>query len=137
MVHLPPVLWDELESFGVTLPRRLFHGGLPPALLAESKNPSFYREWMDSFFARDIQRLFGFRDMPARLSKRTMFNLSDIVRCVKLRFCLLSRFCGNGFAFGHYLGGAIWLRSRGGRGTGAADDGGVFQEAGKREAHAT
>ena len=63
MVHLPPVLWDELESFGVTLPRRLFHGGLPPALLAESKNPSFYREWMDSFFARDIQRLFGFRDM--------------------------------------------------------------------------
>ncbi len=63
VVHLPPVLWDELESFGVTLPRRLFHGGLPPALLAESKNPSFYREWMDSFFARDIQRLFGFRDM--------------------------------------------------------------------------
>jgi hypothetical protein len=27
------------------------------------KKPSFYREWMDSFFARDIQRLFGFRDV--------------------------------------------------------------------------
>jgi hypothetical protein len=27
------------------------------------KKPSFYREWLDSFFARDIQRLFGFRDM--------------------------------------------------------------------------
>jgi uncharacterized protein len=63
MVHLPPVLWDELGDFGVTLPRRLFHGGLPPALLAESKKPGFYREWMDSFFARDIQRLFGFRDI--------------------------------------------------------------------------
>ncbi len=63
MVHLTPVLWDELPSFGVSLSRRLFHGGLPPALLAESKRPSFYREWMDSFFARDIQRLFGFRDM--------------------------------------------------------------------------
>jgi hypothetical protein len=63
LVHLTPVLWDELPAFGATLPKRLFHGGLPPALLAESKKPAFYREWMDSFFARDIQRLFGFRDM--------------------------------------------------------------------------
>ena len=63
LVHLTPVLWDELAAFGATLPQRLFHGGLPPALLAESKKPAFYREWMDSFFARDIQRLFGFRDM--------------------------------------------------------------------------
>jgi predicted AAA+ superfamily ATPase len=63
LVHLTPVLWDELTVFGVTLPQRLFHGGLPPALLAPSKQPAFYREWMDSFFARDIQRLFGFRDM--------------------------------------------------------------------------
>ncbi|MFA4943380.1 MAG: ATP-binding protein [Lentisphaeria bacterium] len=63
LVHLTPVLWDELAAFGVTLPRRLFHGGLPPALLADAKLPAFYREWLDSFFARDIQRLFGFRDM--------------------------------------------------------------------------
>lgn len=63
LVHLTPVLWDELPVFGVTLPQRLFHGGLPPALLAASKQAAFYREWMDSFFARDIQRLFGFRDM--------------------------------------------------------------------------
>jgi predicted AAA+ superfamily ATPase len=63
LVHLMPVLWDELAAFGVTLQQRLSQGGLPPALLAESKKPSFYREWLDSFFARDIQRLFGFRDM--------------------------------------------------------------------------
>lgn len=62
-VHLTPVLWDELASFGATLPKRLLHGGLPPALLAESKQPAFHREWLDSFFARDVQRLFGFRDM--------------------------------------------------------------------------
>lgn len=62
-VHLVPVLWDELPLFGVPLQKRLYHGGLPPALLADSKRPAFYREWMDSFFARDIQRLFGFRDM--------------------------------------------------------------------------
>lgn len=63
LVHLPPVLWEELPAFGATLPHRLFRGGLPPALLAPAKQPGFYREWMDSFFARDIQRLFGFRDM--------------------------------------------------------------------------
>jgi len=63
LVHLTPVLWDELPAFGATLPKRLFHGGLPLALLAESKQAAFYREWMDSFFARDIQRLFGFRDI--------------------------------------------------------------------------
>ncbi len=63
LVHLTPVGWGELPAFGVTLPQRLFHGGLPPALLASTKQPAFYREWMDSFFARDIQRLFGFRDM--------------------------------------------------------------------------
>lgn len=63
LVHLTPVTWDELPAFGATLPRRLFHGGLPHALLAESKAPGFYREWLDSFFARDIQRLFGFRDI--------------------------------------------------------------------------
>ncbi len=63
VVHLPPVLWDELPAFGATLGQRLLHGGLPSALLAPAKQPAFYREWMDSFFARDIQRLFGFRDM--------------------------------------------------------------------------
>lgn len=62
-VHLLPVLWEELDAFGVTLNDRLFRGGLPPAVLADSKVSAFYREWMDSFFARDIQRLFGFRDI--------------------------------------------------------------------------
>jgi len=63
MVHLTPVLLDELSSFAkASLEKRLYHGGLPELLLMENKNPSFYREWLDSFFARDIQRLFGFRD---------------------------------------------------------------------------
>jgi uncharacterized protein len=63
-IHLVPVLGEELSTFGpVPLMRRLFHGGLPPALLAESKPSAFYREWMDSFFLRDIQRLFEFRDL--------------------------------------------------------------------------
>ena len=62
-IHLTPVLWEELAAFDATIQKRLFHGGLPPALLSSTKPMSFYREWIDSFFARDIQRLFGFRDM--------------------------------------------------------------------------
>ncbi len=63
LLHLVPALSGELAAFGATLERRLYHGGLPPALLAPTKQPSFYREWLDSFFARDIQRLFAFRDI--------------------------------------------------------------------------
>jgi predicted AAA+ superfamily ATPase len=63
LVHLVPALTGELAAFGANLERRLYHGGLPPALLAPAKLPSFYREWLDSFFARDIQRLFAFRDI--------------------------------------------------------------------------
>jgi len=63
LVHLVPVLYDEISAFGEsTLEKRLYHGGLPQALLADRKEPGFYREWMDSFYARDIQRLYAFRD---------------------------------------------------------------------------
>jgi predicted AAA+ superfamily ATPase len=63
LLHLVPVLGGEIAAFGANLEKRLYHGGLPPALLADTKQPSFYREWLDSFFARDIQQLFAFRDI--------------------------------------------------------------------------
>ena len=67
MVALTPVLHEELVAFGVTdLRERLLRGGLPPALLAEERSPEFYAEWMDSYFARDVQELF-------RLGKRAGF----------------------------------------------------------------
>jgi len=63
-VYLPPVLWSEcLGEFGVRdLDTRLLHGGLPEPLLAESKDSAFFSEWMDSFYARDIQELFSIRN---------------------------------------------------------------------------
>lgn len=58
-IHLVPVLHEELESFGIThLPDRLLRGGLPPALLAETIDPAFFSEWLDSYYARDVQELF-------------------------------------------------------------------------------
>ncbi|MEK7443658.1 MAG: ATP-binding protein [candidate division NC10 bacterium] len=63
-VHLVPVLWEELAAFGVgSVDRRLHHGGLPEALLAREKRSALYREWLDSFYARDIQKLFAVRDV--------------------------------------------------------------------------
>lgn len=58
-VHLLPVLIEELPAFGIAnLKERLIKGGLPPALLSSKLDSEFYAEWMDSFYARDIQELF-------------------------------------------------------------------------------
>jgi len=60
---LPPVLWTECEEvFGIReLDRRLLRGGLPEPLLERDLDPSFFAEWIDSFYARDIQELFRIR----------------------------------------------------------------------------
>lgn len=67
VVELVPVLYEELPAFGMAdLRERLWRGGLPPALLGETHSPEFYSEWLDSYFARDVQELF-------RLEKRAGF----------------------------------------------------------------
>ncbi len=72
-VHLCPVPWHECAAFGVGgLDRRLLHGGLPEPLLAAEKDPAFFAEWLDSFYARDILELFGVRNREGFL---TLFRL--------------------------------------------------------------
>ncbi len=67
LVHLLPVLVDELPLFGIkNLKIRLLQGGLPPALLSPQLNAEFYLEWLDSYYARDVQELF-------RVEKRQPF----------------------------------------------------------------
>jgi len=69
-LYLPPVLWTECaDPFGVAdLDRRLLHGGLPEMLLAERPSPDFFQEWIDSFYARDVQALFGVRNRTGFLA---------------------------------------------------------------------
>lgn len=69
-IHLCSVLWEECaDPFGVPdLDRRLLHGGLPEPLLATHKDPEFFNEWIDSFYARDILELFGIRNRQGFLS---------------------------------------------------------------------
>lgn len=59
-----PILWSEcLSGFRIrSLERRLLHGGLPEPLLAREKDPAFFSEWIDSYYARDIQELFRVRN---------------------------------------------------------------------------
>lgn len=95
-LHLPPILWTECrEEFGVwDLDRRLLHGGLPEPLLAETKDETFFAEWLDSFYARDIQDLFGIRERTGFLNLfRTMlWQSSGLVDYSALsRECELSR----------------------------------------------
>lgn len=69
-LHLPPVLWRECCGAFETpnLDRRLLHGGLPSVLLAPTPDPAFFEDWIDSFYARDIQDLFGIRNRTGFLT---------------------------------------------------------------------
>jgi predicted AAA+ superfamily ATPase len=66
-LHLPPVLFSELQDFEVRdLRRRLLFGGLPQNLAAEHFPEKDFAEWIDAFWARDIQEMF-------RLERRSAF----------------------------------------------------------------
>lgn len=90
-VYLPPVLWSECQdTFGPPdLERRLLHGGLPEALLKKKPRPDFYSEWIDSFYARDIQELFAVRQRTGflkllRLLLRQSGGLVDYTQLARL-----------------------------------------------------
>ena len=90
-IYLPPVLWDECKTiFGIpNLDLRLLHGGLPEHLLSASIIETFFSEWMDSFYARDIQELFNVRNRAGflqltHLLLRSSGNLIDFTQLSKL-----------------------------------------------------
>ncbi len=57
---LTPMTMNDLESFGCqSIEHRLFRGGLPPFFLAKQYPETYFQEWMDSFWAKDIQELFN------------------------------------------------------------------------------
>jgi predicted AAA+ superfamily ATPase len=64
---LTPMVTADLEDFGCTdLKHRFRHGGLPPFFLEERIPERLFQEWMDAYWAKDIQELF-------RLEKRHSF----------------------------------------------------------------
>ncbi len=69
-VWLTPMLLADVEAFGhggSGLARRFLHGGLPPFYLADEPPAREFQEWMDAYWAKDIQELF-------RLERRSSFQ---------------------------------------------------------------
>ena len=67
-VWLTPLTLEDLTAFGKPdLHHRFLHGGLPPMFLAPSIPESAFQEWMDAYWAKDIQTLF-------RLERRHSFE---------------------------------------------------------------
>ena len=65
---LTPMIEADLADFGSRdLSRRLLHGGLPPFFLSPEPPERDFQEWMDSFWAKDVQELF-------RLERRASFQ---------------------------------------------------------------
>lgn len=90
-IYLTPVLWNEcVTHFAIKdLDKRLLHGGLPETLLSKKKEPSFFSEWIDSFYARDIQELFSVRNRTGfiqllHLLLRQSAGLIDFTQLAKL-----------------------------------------------------
>ncbi|MCX6100117.1 MAG: ATP-binding protein, partial [Candidatus Bipolaricaulota bacterium] len=67
-VWLTPMNSADLSAFGQeSLQHRLLHGGLPPFFLAKTLPETEFQEWIDSYWAKDIQELF-------RLERRAAFQ---------------------------------------------------------------
>ena len=65
---LTPMIEANLPGFGnPDLPHRLLHGGLPPFFLSPELPERDFQEWMDAYWAKDIQELF-------RLERRASFQ---------------------------------------------------------------
>jgi len=67
-VWLTPMMTADLGDFDAPdLKHRLLRGGLPPFFLADSFPERDFQEWMDAYWAKDIQELF-------RLERRHSFQ---------------------------------------------------------------
>ncbi len=65
-IHLSPINSLDMNDFKKpSLPHRLHFGGLPPFFLADSFPEPYFQEWIDSFWAKDIQEIFGLQKREA------------------------------------------------------------------------
>jgi predicted AAA+ superfamily ATPase len=65
---LTPMIGRDLTDFGAkALPHRFLHGGLPPFFLADELPERDFQDWIDAYWAKDVQELF-------RLERRWSFQ---------------------------------------------------------------
>jgi uncharacterized protein len=92
---LTPMTTADLEDFGQPdLHHRFLHGGLPPFFLSESLPEREFQEWMDAYWAKDVQELFRLerRQSFQRFAELLMAQSGGIFEATKFaRPCEVSR----------------------------------------------
>jgi len=90
-IYLSPVLWDECaDVFNIhDIDLRFLRGGLPENLLSKKSDENFFSEWIDSYYARDIQELFNVRNRAGfikllHLLFRSSGNLMELTQLSKM-----------------------------------------------------
>jgi uncharacterized protein len=88
-VYLTPMCLADIADAGIdSLEQRFLRGGLPPFLLEKTVEEREFQEWIDAFWAKDIQEMF-------RLERRDSFQ--------KLTELILAR-SGGIFEASHFSG---------------------------------
>jgi len=65
---LTPIIYDDIRDFKkYDIKHRFLFGGLPPFFLSKKLPERYFQEWVDAYWAKDIQELF-------RLERRNSFQ---------------------------------------------------------------
>ncbi len=92
---LTPMISQDLADFGTTdLKLRLSRGGLPSFFLKAAYPKADYQEWIDSFWAKDIQTLFSIerRDAFIKFLEMLLANSGELFEATRFAAaCEVSR----------------------------------------------
>ncbi len=92
---LTPMTAADAAAFGdLDLDRRMLRGGLPPFFLSDRVDDLDYREWLDSYWAKDLQELFVVEKRTAFLKfvQLLMLQSGDLYEASRLATpCEISR----------------------------------------------
>ncbi len=59
-IWLTPLNFSDMRDFGFeSIENRLFKGGLPPYFMADAVSPREYFDWMENYWAKDVQEFFS------------------------------------------------------------------------------
>ncbi len=85
-IWLPPMLLQDLELFGNTdIRHRFLFGGLPSFFAAKELPERYFQEWVDAFWAKDIQDIFsvGKRSAFQKFTELLMANSGGLFEATR------------------------------------------------------